>query len=91
MTPRQDEALQELENQLDRNSRGAFAVIVSNHGVGEDRALSLLREAMEIEAAGRLKTTLSQCFMDLVFRDADRQGIDLGFTRAGTPEKETTR
>jgi hypothetical protein len=89
LTPRQEEALEELENQLDPNSRGAFAVIVSDRGVGEERALSLLQEAMEIEAAGRLKTTLSQCFMDLVFRDADRQGIDLGFQRAGPPSQET--
>ena len=44
--------------------------------------MSLLRDAMELEDAGRVKTSLSQCFMDLVFRDAARQGIDLGFTRS---------
>jgi hypothetical protein len=82
LTPRQEEALEELETQLDPHSRGAFAVIVSDHGLGEERALSLLREAMEIEAAGQLKTTLSQCFMDLCHRDAGRQGIDLGFKRS---------
>jgi len=36
---------------------------------------------MELEAAGRIKTSLSQCFMDLCFREATRQGIDLGFKR----------
>jgi len=88
LTPRQEEAVEELENQLDTKSRGAFCVIVSDRGLGEERALALLREAMEIEDAGRLKTSLSECYMDLVFRDAARQGIDLGFQRAGPLSKE---
>jgi hypothetical protein len=37
---------------------------------------------MELEESGRIKTSLSQCFMDLCQRDAARQGIDLGFRQA---------
>jgi len=85
LTPRQEDAVEELENQLDTHSRGALCVIVSDRGLGEERALNLLQEAMEIEAARRVKTTLGQCFMDLVFRDAARQGIALGFKRPDTP------
>jgi HNH endonuclease len=85
LTPRQQDAVEELENQLDTHSRGAFCVLVSDRGLGEERALSLLREAMELEDAGMIKTSLSRCFMDLCQRDAERQGIDLGFQRPGAP------
>jgi len=85
LTPKQEDAVEELETQLDTHSRGSFCVIVSDHGLGEDRALALLREAIELEDAGRLKKSLSACFMDLCFRDAERQGIDLGFRRPGAP------
>jgi len=79
LTARQEEAVAELEHQLDTHSRGAFCVIVSDRGLGEDRALALLRETIELEDAGLIKTSLSRCFMDLCQRDAERQGIDLGF------------
>jgi hypothetical protein len=81
LTPRQQRLVEELENQFDTHSRGAFCTIASDHGLGEDVAYRLMRETLELEAAGRIKTSASQCFMDLCLREAERQGIDLGFRR----------
>jgi hypothetical protein len=80
LTPRQQEVLEELENQFDTHSRGAFCTLVSARGFGEEVTARLLAETLEAADAGRIKTTPSRYFMDLVKWEARRQGIDLGFT-----------
>jgi hypothetical protein len=80
LSARQEDLVEELERQCDdTHSRGAFCRIVSDAGLGEDIAGRLLLETIELEKAGRIKTSLSQCFMALCQREARRQGIDLGF------------
>ena len=81
LTPRQQLLVEEVENQFDTHSRGPFCTIVSDRGLGEEVTYRLMRETLELEDAGRIKTSASQCFMDLCQREAQRQGIDLGFRR----------
>jgi hypothetical protein len=50
--------------------------------LGEEVAYRLLRETLELEDAGRIKTSLGATFIAACQREAQRQGIDLGFTRA---------
>jgi hypothetical protein len=82
LNDQQQDLVKELERQLDTHSRGAFCRIVSDRGLGEDVAYRLFREAMEVEDAGQIKTSISQYFMNACQREAQRQGIDLGFKRA---------
>jgi hypothetical protein len=84
LTLKQEEVVEELETQFDTHSRGAFCVLVSDYGLGEEITYRCLRETMDAEEDGRITTTPVQYFMDLCMREAARQGIDLGFKRPGT-------
>jgi hypothetical protein len=77
LTSRQEELVEELENQFDTHSRGAFCRIVSDAGLGEEIAARLLRETLEQERS--IIGPLGAYFIAACQREAQRQGIDLGF------------
>jgi hypothetical protein len=67
-----------LEEQFeDIHSRGAFCRIVSDAGLGEEVAARLLRETLEQERS--ITGPLGAYFIDVCKREAQRQGVDLGF------------
>jgi hypothetical protein len=82
LSARQAELVEELENQFDMHSRGAFCRIVSDGGLGEEIAARLLRETLEQERS--INGPLGAYFIAACQREARRQGIDLGF-RGQTP------
>jgi hypothetical protein len=55
---------------------------VSDRGLGDQIALRFLRETIDAAEEGLVKTSPSQYFMDLCLREAEQQGIDLGFKRS---------
>jgi hypothetical protein len=78
LSPRQEELVEVLEEQFeDTHSRGAFCRIVSDDGLGAEVASRLLRETLEQERS--IKGPLGAYFIDVCQREAQRQGIDLGF------------
>jgi hypothetical protein len=81
LSARQEELVEVLEEQFeDTHSRGAFCRIVSDAGLGEDVAVRLLRETLEQEHA--ITGPLGAYFIDACQREAQRQGIALGFKRS---------
>jgi hypothetical protein len=78
LTARQEELVEVLEEQFeDTHSRGAFCRIVSDAGLGEEIAARILRETLEQERS--INGPLGAYFIDACQREAQRQGIDLGF------------
>jgi hypothetical protein len=78
LTARQEELVEVLEEQFeDTHSRGAFCRIVSDGGLGEEIAARLLRETLEQERD--ITGPLGAYFIAACQREAQRQGIDLGF------------
>jgi hypothetical protein len=89
LSARQEELVEVLEEQFeDTHSRGAFCRIVSDTGLGEDVAARLLRETLEQEHV--ITGPLGAYYIAACQREAQRQRIDLGFTRT-TRIQETTR
>jgi hypothetical protein len=64
----------------------AFCVIVSDRGLGEEVAYRLLRETLEQEHT--IRGPLGAYFIDACRREAQRQGITLGFTHAGAARRD---
>jgi DDE superfamily endonuclease len=78
LSARQEELVEVLEEQFeDTHSRGAFCRIVSDAGLGEEVAARLLGETLERERA--ITGPLGAYFIAACQREAQRQGIDLGF------------
>ena len=78
LSPRQEDLVEVLEEQFeDTHSRGAFCRIVSEAGLGEEIAARLLRETLEQERS--ITGPLGAYFIAACQREAQRQGIDLGF------------
>ena len=78
LTARQEELVEVLEEQFeDAHSRGAFCRIVSDAGLGDEIAARLLRETLERER--RITGPLGAYFIAACQREAQRQGIALGF------------
>jgi hypothetical protein len=78
LSARQEELVEILEEQFeDTHSRGAFCRIVSDAGLGEEVAARLLGETLERERA--ITGPLGAYFIAACQREAQRQGIDLGF------------
>jgi hypothetical protein len=78
LSPRQEELVEVLEEQFeDAHSRGAFCRIVSNAGLGDEIAARIMRETLEQER--HITGPLGAYFIDMCKREAQRQGIDLGF------------
>jgi hypothetical protein len=78
LTPRQEELVEVLEEQFeDTHSRGAFCRIVSDDGLGAEVAARLLRETLEQEYS--ITGPLGAYFIAACQREAQRQGINLGF------------
>jgi hypothetical protein len=53
------------------------------HALGEDIALRLMLETLELEEEHKIKTTPGRYFIDAAKREAQRQRVDLGFRHAG--------
>jgi hypothetical protein len=87
LTARQQDIVEVLEEQFnDTHSRPTFCIIVKR--LPEELVLGCMHAAFDAERAGKIKTSLSAYFIDLVKREARRQGIDLGFTQKGGSHAE---
>jgi hypothetical protein len=84
LSDREEALAQEMARHLDGDSHSLAALrrIVSDQdGLGEDIARRLFDDTMEQVEAHKIKTTPGRYFIDLAKREAERQGIDLGFRR----------
>jgi len=81
LSDREEDLAREIARHLDGDghSLGAIRRIVGN--LGAEIAYRLFHETMEQEEQHKVKTTPGRYFIDLAKREAERQGIDLGFRR----------
>jgi len=84
LSEREEALAQEIARHLDGDghSLGAIRRIVSADGLGEDIALRLMAETFELDEAQKIRTSPGAYFIDAAKREAQRQGIDLGFKPA---------
>jgi hypothetical protein len=79
---REEALAQEIARHLDGDdhSLGAIRRVVSDRdGLGEDIARRLFDDTMERLEAHQIHTSPGRYFIDLAKREAQRQGVDLGF------------